>query len=289
MKIMKKIAAAALASAALFAFVGCSGDDDPNDMISGSAKKYSISYTNEDSVVSRGYKDTAYAHAGAAVEVTFQNVSADTAKAGVMGLIFDLNTEGDKRSFDVIGLRATGIDGGIDYYVSRFENVEDIHDDNFGAWQKEDGEKGPATETKYVDAFKTGTGKYDAEKKTTTVYAYAIEKKADVDGKDSAKKTYKKDEFIYQVYLLNNKIAKLDSDGNLVDEEGHAVDLSGETPVATIATGYKRLTQNKLAVYANVYPTEENIADKKKTSGCGTLEGTWTYRGDYKEVGVDED
>ena len=62
----------------------------------------------------------------------------------------------------------------------------------------------------------------------------------------------------------------------LVDENKNAIDLSDTSPVATIATGYTSLTQKKLAVYANVY-------------GNKTLKGTWTYRGSYKEVGVDED
>ena len=82
----------------------------------------------------------------------------------------------------------------------------------------------------------------------------------------------------YKVYLLNDKVGKLDSDGNLVTEDGKAIDLSGVEPVAIIPTEYtgSQPTQKKLAVYANVYEGK-------------TLKGTWTYRGDYKEVGVDED
>ena len=47
--------------------------------------------------------------------------------------------------------------------------------------------------------------------------------------------------------------------------------------------------QRNLAVYVNIYPTKENVAPEVTSTGCGTLTGTWTYRGDYKEVGVDED
>ena len=101
-------------------------------------------------------------------------------------------------------------------------------------------------------------------------------KKVEVAGKDSANKDYTAGEYIYEVYLINDTVANLDADGKLVDENKNAIDLSGVTPAATIATGYTSLTQKKLAVYANVY-------DGK------TLKGTWTYRGDYKEVGVDED
>ena len=90
------------------------------------------------------------------------------------------------------------------------------------------------------------------------------------------KKSYKANEYIYEVYLLKDKVANLDKDGNLVDDNKQKIDLSGIQPVATIATGYTSLEQKKLAVYANVYENK-------------TLKGTWTYRGDYKEVGVDED
>ena len=106
------------------------------------------------------------------------------------------------------------------------------------------------------------------EKDTITVYAYAIEKL------NTATQKYE-----YEVYLLyaDTQIGKLDKDGNLVAEDGTAIDLSGVKPVA-IPTEYtgSQPAQKKLAVYANVYNGK-------------TLKGTWTYRGDYKEVGVDED
>ena len=273
MKIMKKIAAVTIAAAALFAFAGCSEDDDPNEMITGSNKKYEIDYTNTTEVTSRGYHSTAYKHAGAAVQLDFLNVNKDTKEAGVMGLIFDLEEKDGVKSFNVIGVRTADTEGGLGYYVSRFENVTDIQADNFGTKLKEN----PAKETEYVKTFGSATGVINEEKEDTiTVYAYAIEEKATEDGTDSAKKAYKKDEFIYKVYLINNKVANLDANGKLVDENKNPIDLSGVTPAATIATGYTSLTQKKLAVYANVY-------------GKKTLKGTWTYRGDYKEVGVDED
>lgn len=270
MKIMKKIAAITIAAAALFAFAGCSDADDPNEMITGSNKNYEIDYTNTTKDVSRGYHSTAYKHAGAAVQLDFENVSKNV-NAGVMGLIFDLEEKDGVKSFNVIGVKTNNANGELGYYVSRFENVTDIQAENFGTKLKEN----PAKETVYVTAFAKANGVKNAEKDTITVYAYAIEEKATEDGTDSAKKAYKKDEFIYKVYLINNKVANLDADGKLVDENKNAINLE-TSPVATIATGYTKLTQNKLAVYANVY-------------GNKTLKGTWTYRGDYKEVGVDED
>ena len=271
MKIMKKIAAVTIAAAALFAFAGCSEDDDPNEMITGSNKKYEIDYTNTTTVTSRGYHPTAYKHAGAAVQLDFLNVNSDTKEAGVMGLIFDLEEKDGVKSFNVIGVRTADTEGGLSYYVSRFDNVTDIQAENFGTKLAEN----PAKETVYVKDFTKAQGEKGTDSKVT-VYAYAIEEKATEDGTDSAKKAYKKDEFIYKVYLINDKVANLDANGKLVDENKNAIDLSDTSPVATIATGYTKLIQNKLAVYANVY-------------GNKTLKGTWTYRGDYKEVGVDED
>ena len=276
MKIMKKIAAVTIAAAALFAFAGCSDADDPNEMITGSNKVYTIDYPNESKDISRGYHSTAYKHAGAAVQLDFENAS-NTVEGGVMGLIFDLEEKDGAKSFNVIGVKTKDANGKLGYYVSRFENVTDLQAVNFGTELAEN----PAKETKYAPkgeaTFGVATGVKNKEKDDTiTVYAYAIEEKATEDGTDSAKKAYKKDEFIYKVYLINNKVANLNADGKLVDENKKAIDLSDTSPVATIATGYTKLTQNKLAVYANVY--------KEKT-----LKGTWTYRGDYKEVGVDED
>ncbi|MCI6481171.1 hypothetical protein [Treponema porcinum] len=264
MKIMKKIAAVTIAAAALFAFAGCSDADDPNEMITGSNKKYEIDYTNTTEDTSRGYHSTAYKHAGAAVQLDFENVSKNV-NAGVMGLIFDLEEKDGVKSFNVIGVKTNNANGALGFYVSRFENVTDIQADNFGTKLKEN----PATETVYATAFGSAQGVKDAEKDTITVYAYAIEK--------LNKSTQK---YEYEVYLLHadTQIGKLDKDGNLVAEDGTPINLSGVEPVATIPTEYtgSQPTQRKLAVYANVYAGK-------------TLKGTWTYRGDYKEVGVDED
>ena len=261
---MKKIAAITIAAAALFAFAGCSDADDPNEMITGSNKNYEIDYTNTTEEISRGYHSTAYKHAGAAVQLDFENVSKNV-NAGVMGLIFDLEEKDGVKSFNVIGVKTNNANGELGYYVSRFENVTDIQAENFGTKLKEN----PAKETVYVTAFAKANGVKNAEKDTITVYAYAIEKL------NTATQKYE-----YEVYLLyaDKQIGKLDKDGKLVAEDGTAIDLSGVKPVATIPTEYtgSQPAQKKLAVYANVY-------------GEKTLKGTWTYRGDYKEVGVDED
>lgn len=269
MKIMKKIAVAVFAGAMVFGLASCgAGDDDPNNMINGSNKVYTIDYTNESKDVSRGYNTTAYKHAGAAVQLDFENAS-NTVGGGVMGLIFDLEEKDGAKSFNVVGVKTNDANGELGYYVSRFENVTDIQADNFGTKLKEN----PAKETPYAPktggTFGKANGVKNAEKDTITVYAYAIEKL------NASTQKYE-----YKVYLLyaDTQIGKLDKDGNLVAEDGTEIDLSGVEPVATIPTEYtgSQPTQKKLAVYANVY-------------GEKTLKGTWTYRGDYKEVGVDED
>ena len=284
MKIMKKIAVAVFAGAMVFGFASCASGDDPENAIKGSGKNYSIDYTNEGSSIYRAFSKTAFEHAGAAVKIDFLDVNADTKGAGVMGIIFDYYEKKDVKSFNIIGIKTVNDEGGLGYYVSRFENVKNILDENFGTKLTED----PAKETEYVKAFNPANGKKDAENKVT-VYAYVIEKK-----------NTENDNWNYYVYLLNNTIAKLDSEGNLVDDAGKQVDLSSETPLAkipvykddgkTLYENAKSPKQNRLAVYANIYPTKESGADPKKvTIGCGTLKGKWEYCGDYKEVGVDED
>ena len=284
MKLSKVLLSSAVAAALVFGFAGCKTDeDDPNNMINGSGKNYSIAYTNEGSTISRGYVPTAFKHAGAAVQIDFTELTTSTAKAGVMGLIFDLDTAKDgSRSFDVIGVRTADDKGGLEYYVSRYTGVTDIQDDNFGAYKG-----GSANELVYKVAFQQANGSFADG--TTTVYAYAIQRKAGSAGSDTINVSYNAGDYVYKVYLLNNKVAKLDGNGNLIDEDGNSVELNDSDCLATIATGYTKLTQKKLSVYANVYPTAENKAASVKTSGCGTLTGKWTFRGDYKEVGVDED
>ena len=272
MKIMKKIAVAVFAGAMVFGLASCGGvGDDPEGAIKGSGSKYSIDYTNEDTKVYRAYKDTAFKHAGACVQIDFLNVTDETKKAGVMGLIFDLVEEDGKKSFNVIGLRTADASGGLQYYVSRFENVTDIQAQNFGA--SEPGYEGNgAKETQIVKTWGTANGNFDSESKTVTVYPYAILKEVS-EGK-----------FQYECYLLQNKIKKLDSDGTPIDEDDKKVILDSNKAVK-IDTDYTKLTQTNFAVYANVYAKSDKAGEER----CGTLQGTWTYRGDYKEVGVDED
>lgn len=282
---LSKILLTTVAAAAVIGLTSCgSGDDDPNNMIKGSNSKYSIDYTNDSTKISRGYCDTTYKHAGAAVQFTFENQSKDTAGSGVMGLIFDLaGSKKETRSFDVVGVKTVNGTGALKYYISRFTGVKDIQDDNFGAYKG-----GPATEIEYKVAFQDAEGKIEGD--TVTVTAYAIQKKMTEAGKDDKNIDYAAGEWVYEVYLLNNEIKKLDKDGNLIDGDEKKVVLEEKDRLATIATGYTgdKPTQNKLAVYANVYPSEREAGDEGIT-GCGTLTGTWTFHGDYYACDVEED
>lgn len=275
MKIMKKIAAAVLASAALFAFVGCSEDDDPNEMIEGGGSNYSIDYTNETGDTSRGYNSTALKHAGAAVRLDFKDVSTKS-RAGIMGVIFDLEESSGKKSFDIVGVMATG-ENKLACYVSRFENITDILAKNFGATTS--AADGQPKEIQYVGGDTSSTWK-SAEgvitDGTVSVWPFVRLIAADAYGTDSKNNSYERGDYIYEVYLLKNNIKNVSGDGIPVDADGNNIKLTDDVRVATIKTSYTKQDQHLLAVYANVYAGK-------------TLTGNWTFCGTYKEVGVDED
>lgn len=274
MKFSKIILGSAILAMAM-SFVSCSDDDDPNGMISGSNKKYSIEYTNESATdISRGISNTAFKHAGATVKIEFDHSKSvyaggkDKNRAGIMGLIFDLEEGNGKKSFDVVGLRAVKNSAELEFYVSRFENVVDLQADNFGA--ETNAEEGAPKETVYKVAFQEkATGKYEND--ITSVIVYVTQEKATEAGNDTKGISYTADEYIYKVYLLNNVTAEdFDPEGNIeVSKLGEA------KPVATIATSYTKSTQKKLAVYANVYTNS-------------TLAGNWTYLADYKQVSLED-
>jgi hypothetical protein len=161
MKLSKKLAflgAAALLATAVF--VGCTEeDDDEAGAISGSGKKYSVNYTNEKTAstesdgVYRAYKTAGTRHLGALVKITIKNQETDS-HDGNMGFIWDLKqskdaasvvegstttapavTEKGPRNFFAFGCQwQKGL--GFRYYVSRYFNVTNIQDKNFGATTK---------------------------------------------------------------------------------------------------------------------------------------------------------
>lgn len=128
MKIMKKIAAAALASAALFAFVGCAETEDPYNMLSVSGKKCTIDHVNESPAGSktfnRGFKTLKIDHFDAVCKIeTTVNTTSDNGD-GVMGYVFDvLENKDGTYNFSIIGVRYNVSKRKPEAYISRFTNV----------------------------------------------------------------------------------------------------------------------------------------------------------------------
>lgn len=268
---LSKVLMTVAAAAALVGFAGCKGDDDdPNGMIKGSNKTYTIDFTNDTDTTSRGISRTWYNHAGAAVKVNFENPSSSKSDSnGVMGFIFDLTEKDKLKSFDVIGVRAIDqTSGKLDFYVSRYTDVMDLQEPNFGAKTSEYEGNGTTKEKEIVKAFVGSADGIKEDDGSTTVYIYAIQKKA----KDSD------ENYSYVVYLLKDEITGLNADGTPKTKDG-LLDLSSVTPAAVIPTEYsaaKAVQQAKLSVYANVYKGK-------------TVTGSWNYMGDYKEVNLEED
>ncbi len=271
---LSKILFGAVAVAAVMGLVSCGGDD-PNGMIKGSGKKYTIDYTNDSTVVSRGYKETGMKHAGALVKVTFNkedlvngkyNSGSDANAAGVMGTIFNLhdadsdNAEKGAVDFYIIGIRDDG-----NYYMSKFENITDLQGNNFGANTTNDASAGEPKETEIVK-LNIGVNKVTLPTNTdTNPYAY-IYYRALADGSydwaildmtDDEAKAFEIDDFA----TTNSYSGTVLAHGNISDVFD-ACD-EGKQP------------QNKLAVYANVY-------------AGATLSGVWNYGDMYLEAEVIE-
>ncbi|MCR5400947.1 MAG: hypothetical protein K6E78_05055 [Treponema sp.] len=265
MKMTKKILLGAAALVAALAFVGCGAKDDDTNLvdITGKGNSYAIDFTNETDAAMRGYKPTALKHAGGLVKITIDESSSDPSTpvkaGGVMGFIFDLKDNADNKDakdFFIIGVRKGG------YYVSKFTGVTNLQAYNFGYSNKEDNTKADGTvEKEYKEAFQAITLPTDANG-NPYVYVYAF---GNNDGSFSWK-------------ILN--ASATEKVKSLSDKEFSNLDFTSDMILAegTIPaedTGYDKQTQNKLAVYANVYAQ-------------GTLIGNWDFVGTYKEAEIDE-
>lgn len=270
---LSKILFGAVAAAAVMGLVSCGEVDDPNKMIKGSGSKYTIDYSNvtEDTEgsstyndnISRGYRATAYKHAGGLVKISID--SSSDKKAGVMGFIFDLkknSLNSNAKDFFVIGIRNDN-----KYYVSKFMNVTDLQAYNFGT----EDEDNPAVEYAFDESgITTNTGlknlnsSLPTDEETGAQYAY-VYAYCDASGN-------------FNWAILN--ASATDKVKSLSDKEFAALEFEDSMYLAhgTIEatyTGYDEQTQNNLAVYANVYPTK-------------TLTGEWNFVGTYKEAEVIE-
>lgn len=266
MKFSKIILGSAILAMAM-GFVSCSDDDDPYNMISGSNNHYSINHTNDTDQVQRGISSTVFKHAGGTLKVSFDTVNSTYTggsgkqRAGIMGVIFDLDEVDGKKNFYVIGMRSVGKnetpgkkENAIEYYISKFENITDLQAVNFGAPDTTvEPEAGEPKETVVVGTW----GKASAwnTKGVDSVLVYIAQEQ----GTDS--------NYDYNVYLLDPSTE--------LDSNGVPTNLSGTTAAATIDVNYPKLTQKKLSVYANVY-------------GNQTLVGNWDYQGTYKQVSLEE-
>ncbi|MDE5798510.1 MAG: hypothetical protein K2H73_05765 [Treponemataceae bacterium] len=140
MKMTKKVLlTAAVMAAASFGFMGCGADDDdPNEMFSSGVNNFNIKYINSDGKGSRGVNVTTAKHEGAFVKLT---MNQQTNNGGVLGFMWDITekTNGGEQPWDFwligfnYGSSKYGTTGGLGYYVSKFKNVANKQDVNFGA------------------------------------------------------------------------------------------------------------------------------------------------------------
>ena len=255
MKMTKKVLlTAAVMAAAAFGFMGCAADDDENEMIEKvNSDNYSINYTNNDKLTSRGYNSTTLDHNGAVMEFNFTNSTANSG-AGVLGFIWELDDKDGARQFYVLGVRQ---DKGIpSYYVSHFENVTDINADNFGTKL----EKNPAIE-KLIDPatnkggnatsndFNKITDESWDKSGTVTVYADIAPVKGG-----------------YEIRFYKSELTAKNHSKD--DAVGKTISITSDFATATTEP-----SQKKLGIYANVY-------------GNRTLTGSWKFVSTYKDAEV---
>ncbi len=255
MKIMKKIAAVTIAAAALFAFAGCSDDDDPNEMITKvSSKEYTIEYSNESSEISRGYKSTALKHSGGFFVIEIENQkSKQTDADGVMGVIFDLQENSEKKDFYVIGVNY-GYNNSkkFGYYASKFRNVTDLQAANFGA-----GDKHVYDSSNTDDLSKFNSDADPAELVLKEAFTYDSNITPDENGKIKVAIDVSMEGGAYTVKMYKASDLNEQEDG-VKDTASPIVN----EPIPAVITGYTKEEQGKIGFYANVYPNK-------------TLKGTW--------------
>ena len=266
MKLMKKalVAVSVLALASVI-FAGCKkeDDDDENNMISGSNNNYSIEYKNETSSVSRGYQATTFKHLGALCQMTMKVTSS--APDGAMGYIWDLESNStravkDPRRFFIVGFNYNDTaDGKVAYYVSRYTNVTDIMEENFGTKLTSN----PAVEKEYIQLNSTNvfTPTPDSSGNiVVTVNVYEGTNDADYNGT-----------FVVDIY--NGAVAEADL---LTATKVVSVTIPAEDIGYLSAGTSKSARQKNGAVYANVYAGK-------------TLTGSWKYLDTYSEAEVIEE
>lgn len=261
MKLSKVLLSSAVLAVAALGFVGCGGGDDTENAIKGSGSNYRIDYTNDAADTYRAYKETTLKHEGGVCKITIKDLksgeasSSANARGGVMGFIWDKKDSAnvkDAVDFYLAGARYNG--KSIDAYISKLTNITDIQASNFGAEVGATGNN--PTEKKYlptnsndfasISGFDLVDADEDGEVDDMVVVFYV---KAEEDGS-------------YTVYILPE--SALDEKGAVLDAAISASTVNKFTIPAS-DTGYEKVTQNKLGVYANVY------------KNGATLTGTWEF------------
>ena len=266
MKMVKKLLLGLVAVATVLTLVSCDGllnKDDDAGAITGSGKKYKVSYKNEETDAYRAYKATKLKHAGALVKVTFDSNNVGTSK---MGIIFDLkdDVKEDARQFYIIGFNPSS--SVKNFYVSKFTNVTDIQAANFGTGISEN----PAKEVEIVPLSMSNNINFPA---------------ADADGKFSVYVYYKAltdGSFDWKVLNIDDDYAKAYDfvEGNFVAStilaQGNTHKTGGKTVNKVATPEYEacaegKQPQNKIAFYAQVAAGVE-------------LKGSWNVIGTYLEA-----
>ncbi len=293
MKLSKKVIAAFSAAAALAlagTFVSCSeDDDDPEGAISGSGSNYTVNYTNSTDTIYRATNTTTFKHEGELVKITINNQTTSS-HDGVMGFLWDLRqsksaavveevngtttattkpaiTDDGYQNFFALGFQNN--QGTIRYYISKYFNVSNIQDDNFGAKKannvnthKEGIVKTDPAEI-VVKEWTTIEGLSIAGDKTLTVWAdiYPVFEKSTY-GTDCG--TYNTDEANFGGYVVDLY------DKDPTDSSVTAKKVATSGIIKPEVTGYsKEPEQGTLAVYCNVQ------------NGGKTLDGAWELKKDY--------
>ena len=265
MKMVKKILLGLAVLAATMVVTGCMKNDDEKGAIKGSGNKYTVSYTNDTTEAYRAYKVTKLKHAGALVKVTFNAKDMKTSKFGLMFDVQDAvsgvkDADGKKaRDFYIIGY---GMEGGGNYYLSRYTNIVDIQATNFGASTTATGNE--AKEVEFVKYTSAGNITFPQEGDTVTFYAYYTSAPGG----------------LYTCALLN-----------LTDEEAAAYDkTTGEMPASWTS---KILKDKKgspvIAVLGSVDATITNFPQNyigfyTQVAPGATVSGTYNVIGTFKEL-----
>lgn len=319
MKLTKKLLlASAVLCAASLGFMACDNEDDPEGAITGSNNSYKVYYENPNGYgtdqdikdtnltgVYRAWKRTSLKHLGALTKITLgKGVGNDTkssnagANSGVMGFAWDLNgaTDSDTASetFNVVGIR--NYDGKVQAYLSRYYNVTNKNENNFGATAL--GKKGETASITAADVdgktveWDISTGFYDL---SVTATGETLDLWVDVAIKPAGDKLTDDGQALTRTI---DKYASLDVGGWIVaiydtDPSKNTTTLNNclkywVIPAATpnsLGSGYNAngangaekldmdKSQKKQAVYANIYK-------------YATLSGEWHYEDTYHLANV---